>query len=75
MADFAAALADAQRVNALPQHATFGIAHYVAARALEAQQRAPEAAQEYEIFLQESPAAPQAEVAREALERLKPPNR
>ncbi len=73
--DFAAALADAQRVNASPQHATFGIAHYVAARALEAQQRAPEAAQEYEIFLRENPAAPQAAVAREALERLKPPNR
>ncbi len=69
--DYAAALADARRVNAFPQHASFGICHYVAARALEAQQRMPEAAQEYEIFLRDNPASPQAAMARAALERLK----
>jgi hypothetical protein len=68
---YEAALADARKVNALPQHASFPIAHYVAARALEAQQHGPEAATEYEQFLTAQPDAPQAATARAALERLR----
>ena len=74
MLDFADALSDARKVYSLPGHENFAVAHYVAACALEAQQHLPEAAAEYQAFLNAQPNSPEAAMARAALERLRSPS-
>ena len=63
------AVANARKVHAIP-HKGYASAHYLAARALEAKNLSSEAAEEYEILLQEAPDDPNAVHAREALVRL-----
>lgn len=67
----AAALENARKVHELP-HDRFAMAHFLAARLLEAQQHASEAIAEYELFLREAPTHAKANVARRALESLRP---
>jgi Flp pilus assembly protein TadD len=65
------ALANARKVHSVP-HKEYGMAHYVAARALEAKKMPAEAIAEYDLFLKEAPQNPNAERARQAVARLSP---
>ena len=65
------ALANAQRVHALPDHRQFSSAHIIAGTALQKLDRPKEAVQEYELFLKESPDAPAAAQVRAAVTVLK----
>ena len=60
------AIVDAHKVHMLP-HQHFAIAHYTAAAAFERENRIPEAISELQVFLQEDPQSPRADVARKAL--------
>lgn len=68
---YADAVYYAHKVHAVP-HTGFVVAHLIAAEALEAQGKAPEAAAEYGTFLQEAPEHPLAPQARAARARLNP---
>ena len=68
------AVANARRVHELP-HANYPIVHFMAARALRAQNQPSEAMNEYRLFLQEAPNSknsPQARQELSQLEKLKP---
>lgn len=52
------------------EHAAFAVAHFIAARALQAQNLAPQAAAEYRLFLQEAPSDRLAPQARQLLAQL-----
>ncbi len=67
--DFDAALATARKVHQLP-HEGYPLAHYVAGQALEHEGRKQEAYTEYETYLHEAPAGPEAPQVRSALARL-----
>jgi tetratricopeptide (TPR) repeat protein len=60
----------AQRVHEQQEHSKFAVAHLVAATAYEAENKPLDARTEYELFLKESPNAPQVAQVRAALERL-----
>jgi tetratricopeptide (TPR) repeat protein len=64
-----AALANARKVHSVP-HEGQAVAHYIAARALEARNLPQEAAAEYRLFLQEAPNSASAPKARAALDKL-----
>jgi tetratricopeptide (TPR) repeat protein len=63
------AVTNARQVHSV-QHKGYAIAHYLAARALEAKNLPAKAIDEYNIFLQEAPSDPNAARARDALVRL-----
>jgi len=63
------ALANARKVHTL-QHQHFALAHLIAARVLEKEDKLDEAAQEYKLFLKESPDSPKASSVRAALQSL-----
>ncbi len=65
------ALASARKVHSVP-HEGQAVAHYIAARALEARNLGDEAAAEYRTFLKEAPNSASAPKARAALEKLTP---
>jgi len=68
------AAANARRVHELP-HNDYAIVHFMAARALRANNQRPEAISEYKLFLQEAPQSKNASQARQELtqmENLKP---
>lgn len=66
---YADAVFYAHKLHAVP-YTGFGVAHWIAAEALEAQGKSQEAALEYTAFLQEAPEHPLAPQARAALVRL-----
>jgi tetratricopeptide (TPR) repeat protein len=66
---YADAVFYAHKVHAVP-HTGFGVAHWIAAEALEAQGKPQEAVVEYGTFLKEAPEHPFAPQARAALARL-----
>jgi tetratricopeptide (TPR) repeat protein len=59
------AIADARKAHGLPHH--FAMVHCTAASALDREKRIPEAIAELQLFLQEEPQGPRAEVVRKAL--------
>ena len=63
------AVASARRLHNL-EHGQYTLVHLIAARALESLKRPAEAAAEYQLYLQESPAGPAAERARAGLQAL-----
>jgi len=63
------ALRDAQKVHALP-HDGFAVVHYIAGEALEEKHQYAEAAAEYNLYLKEAPAGPDAAQVKSALQRL-----
>jgi tetratricopeptide (TPR) repeat protein len=67
--DFEAALATARKVHQLP-HEGYPLSHFVAGQTLERQGRMQDAFTEYETYLHESPAGPEAPQVRSALARL-----
>ena len=71
--EYAAAAESATRVHPLGDE-QFAIAHWVAARSYEEQQKDAEAIAEYTIFLKEAPASALAEKARAALKKLREAN-
>jgi tetratricopeptide (TPR) repeat protein len=66
---YEAALVTARQVDARP-HARYALIHYLAARALEAEKRAAEAAAELRVFLKEEPQGVRADAARKELNDL-----
>jgi tetratricopeptide (TPR) repeat protein len=63
------ALANAHKVHSL-EHQRFALAHLIAARILEQENKLEEAAEEYKLFLKESPDSPKATSVRAALQSL-----
>jgi len=63
------ALNNARRIHTL-QHQRFTVAHLIAARILELKNRPSEAAEEYRMFLKETPDSPKAESVRPALQSV-----
>ncbi len=59
------AISDARKVHGFPHH--FAIVHYTAASALQRENRIPEAMVELQLFLQEEPQGPRADVVRKVL--------
>jgi len=62
------AIATAQKAHALPKHPT--VAHYIAAKAYEQQNKNVEALAEFQIFLSEEPTGPRADHVRSDMTRL-----
>jgi len=71
--EYAAAAETATRVHPLGDE-QFAIAHWIAARSYEEQQKDAEAIAEYTIFLKEAPTSTLAEKARAALKKLRDAN-
>jgi tetratricopeptide (TPR) repeat protein len=65
------AVASKARIHDTPHHEKYAKAHYIAARALEHEGRAQEAADELRAFLAEQPEGPLAEVVRRELGNLR----
>lgn len=65
------AVSDARKVHAV-DHAGWGVAHFIAAQALEAEKRRDDAVKEYDLFLKEAPDNPNVAKARDAIARLAP---
>jgi tetratricopeptide (TPR) repeat protein len=63
------ALANARKVHSL-EHQRYSLAHLIAARVLEKENKLDEAAEEYKLFLKESPDSPKATSVRAALQSL-----
>jgi tetratricopeptide (TPR) repeat protein len=63
---FEAAVETAQRIHMLP-HPQFALSHYLAARALEGENRLHDAKLELELFLQEESKGPRADAARKEI--------
>jgi Ca-activated chloride channel family protein len=68
--DYLAAIATAHQVHGR-KHETAAIVHYFAAAALQGQNNLPEAQNELQTFLQESPKSPAADTARTMIEQIK----
>ena len=66
---FAAAITHCREVHALP-HAAQALAHYIAARALQHENKPADALGEFRNFLDEAPAGPDTEVARREMAAL-----
>jgi Flp pilus assembly protein TadD len=66
---FDAAIAHCQKVHTLP-HDSQTLVHYIAARALEHENRSADAAAEFHRFLQEEPTGPRADAVRKELSGL-----
>jgi Tfp pilus assembly protein PilF len=64
------ALADAQRVHAMPKHEQFASVHLLSAEIMEMQSRNQEAVSEYKLFLSEAPKSPQASAVQKAIADL-----
>jgi Tfp pilus assembly protein PilF len=69
MSKLADAISNARKVHQVP-HDNFAVAHYVAAKALQASSRNDEAVVEYKLFVQEAPNNPNAQRALAAVEQL-----
>jgi tetratricopeptide (TPR) repeat protein len=69
------ALGHARKIHTLPGHEKFAFAHFIAARALEAQKLAPDALVEYRLFLKEAPESPTAPKAKASIEALEKQSR
>jgi tetratricopeptide (TPR) repeat protein len=67
---FDAAIATARNVHAMP-HQNFAVVHYIAARALEHENRLQDALGELQIFLTEEPSGARADHVREEIAQLK----
>lgn len=65
------AVANAKKVHAVP-HQQFAIAHYIAAQALLKESQPAQAADEFRLYLQESPQGPNAAAAKAALASINP---
>jgi tetratricopeptide (TPR) repeat protein len=63
------ALINARKVHSL-EHQHFSLSHLIAAQVLEKENKLDEAAEEYKLFLKESPDSPKATSARAALQSL-----
>jgi len=66
---FAAALTYCRRVHSLP-HDSQALVHYIAARALQQENQPAEAVAEFQTFLHEEPAGPDAEKAKKEMDNL-----
>lgn len=66
---FEAAIASSHSVHALP-HQNFAVAHYIAARAFEHENRLPDALAELQVFLKEEPQGARANHVREEITQL-----
>jgi Tfp pilus assembly protein PilF len=64
------ALADAQRVHAMPKHEQFASVHLLTAEIMELQNRNQEAISQYKLFLSEAPKSPQASAVQSAIADL-----
>lgn len=64
------ALANAQKVHALPDHKKFAAAHLIAGQVLTDKGNAKAAADEYRLFLKEDPNSPMAPKVKDALAQL-----
>jgi Flp pilus assembly protein TadD len=67
---FDQAVASKDKLHALPHHEKYAKVHYIAARALEHENRAPEAAAELQTLLTEQPEGPLADAVRRELTTL-----
>lgn len=65
-----AAIATARTVHSLP-HQNFAVVHYIAARALQHENRLPDSLAELQVFLTEEPQGARADHVREEIVRLK----
>lgn len=70
--EFAQAVVNAKKVHTL-QHQRFAIAHFIAGQALAKESLPQQAADEYRLFLQEAPDAPNAPAIRAALAAMEHP--
>jgi tetratricopeptide (TPR) repeat protein len=68
--EYANALADAQRVHALPHHDKVADVHLLAAELLEMKNRNQEAVAEYRMYLAEAPNSPQTKAVQQAITDL-----
>jgi len=68
---FDQAIASTQKLHALPHHEKYAKAHYIAARAFEHENRASDAANQLEEFLNEQPNGPMADAVRKELANLR----
>jgi len=68
--DYTAAIATAHNVHAVP-HQGFAVVHYIAARALERENRLQDAIAELQVFLTEEPKGARADHVREEVVKLK----
>jgi tetratricopeptide (TPR) repeat protein len=64
------ALANAQKVHALPDHKKFAAAHLIAGQVLSDKGDAKAASEEYRLFLKEDPTSPMAPKVKDALTQL-----
>jgi tetratricopeptide (TPR) repeat protein len=67
---FDQAVASKDKLHALPHHEKYAKVHYIAARALEHENRAPDAAAELQTLLTEQPEGPLADAVRKELANL-----
>jgi len=65
-----AAVDHARKVHALPSHEKFAFAHFIAGKALESQNLAPDAVAEYKLFLKEGAQGPTADKAKASIDAL-----
>jgi tetratricopeptide (TPR) repeat protein len=74
--DFDLAIASVNKLHGLPKHEQYGVAHFLAAEALERKGEPAKALAEYQMFLQETPTSSLADTARKniaSLERMSNP--
>ncbi|MEO6120460.1 MAG: tetratricopeptide repeat protein [Terriglobales bacterium] len=69
------AVAHARQVHSLPDHGKYAFTHYIAGKALEAQQRPTDAMVEYRLFLKEAPESATTAKAKAALAALETASR
>jgi Tfp pilus assembly protein PilF len=69
------ALANAQKVHALPDHRKYALAHLIAAQILSNKGENEKVAEEYRQFLKEDPGSPMAPRVKDALSKLAAPNK
>jgi len=68
---FDPAIASTDKLHALPHHEKYAKAHYIAARAFEHENRASDAANQLQEFLDEQPTGPMADAVRKELANLR----
>jgi tetratricopeptide (TPR) repeat protein len=68
--DYDLAIDSANKLHSYPQHQQFGVAHFLAAEALERKSEPAKALAEYQLFLQETPTSSLADTARKNMASL-----
>jgi tetratricopeptide (TPR) repeat protein len=68
--DYDLAIASANKLHSYPQHQQYGVAHFLAAEALERKGEPAKALTEYQLFLQETPTSSLADTARKNIASL-----